>query len=152
MSDMVRIGYVHNNRYMKLSQFCYAILNGMESELFPEEDTQQDEEDENDYNPKRTVSVGVAPNVEGDFEPFVYYTKIEGSEEENPDQNLSHVEKEIIGDMSLITSCYVWKSDEKGWIAPNFFNASFPWLYTVYKEKEGEIIVVKKEESTGARY
>ena len=171
LSDIVRIGYVHNNKRILLSHFCYAVLTGREKELFPQDDIalpQVDSDDENDddvnnddefnedlprsvLNRPRLLSVGVAPDVKGEFEPFVYYCDMTKEIVRN---DLSEVlfirEKEIIGNMEQVTSACVFRSDEKGWIAPNFFNASFTWfweakIYTIHKRVEGKIYVVKKE-------
>lgn len=72
--------------------------------------------------------IGVSPDINGPFEPFVYYLKVQGTKL-----------------ISKQEPTYRWKTDETGW-APGFYNASFNWFYhltidSVYNEQENSITV-----------
>jgi gas vesicle protein len=169
MNDMVRIGYAHNFKRIKLSHFCYALLADRQSELFEEEefkfqynddedikdkynsDYEEEFEGELDFRRKadrnRLVSVGVAPDVEGPFEPFVYYLHVTG----NTFYDFKTYSDVPIIENRKIKHGYIWETDEKGWICPAFFNASFVWFHcasfiTLFCPEEKEIVVMKMEQ------
>eukprot|EP01102_Stenamoeba_stenopodia_P006955 TRINITY_DN1947_c1_g1_i1.p1 TRINITY_DN1947_c1_g1~~TRINITY_DN1947_c1_g1_i1.p1 ORF type:complete len:380 (+),score=75.74 TRINITY_DN1947_c1_g1_i1:545-1684(+) len=121
--------FEEDTEVIPLSKFGYAILTDQAETIFPRmresdpgihrdfpfEDTIYGRHFEESFkldkkNPS-AWSVGVAPNVEGEFQPFVHYLVMQ------PDRNVrSHR--------------HVWETTTHGWL-PVYMNASFYWFLWV---------------------
>jgi hypothetical protein len=68
---------------------------------------------------RHELSIGVSPNIEGSFEPFVYFCDMDGSSTSSRSFRKWNVED--LGHLKDYQECYLWKTDERGW-APSMYS------------------------------
>jgi hypothetical protein len=141
LADPVKIGYEgHQDKIvtMPFYQYCYSVITGKEEDMLTRVGLPISLNEDDD------TPCGIMPNVDSEFEPFVYILEV--TEPEKKERKFTH---KGMPKKEKYSELYQLYSDEDGpnW-TPCFFNASGFWyndaqFLSMLYPKSNRILVVK---------